>query len=56
METCSSSKIGVYVLHVGLDLVSKLVETFEGGLAMDWIDVCLLEEVVFVTDRDRHGG
>ena len=32
---CSSSDIGVYRLHVDLNLFLKLVENFEGGFAMD---------------------
>ena len=56
MAICSSSKIGVDRFRVVLDLVSKLVESFEGRFATDWSEVGSLEEGVLVIDRTCHGG
>ena len=56
MNLCSSSNIGVDGLRVGLDIVLKLVESFKGELAMDWNEVCSLEECVLVIDIACHGG
>ena len=53
---CSSSKIGVDGFRVFLDLVLKLVDSFEGGFVMDWSEVGLIEYGVLVIDRTRHGG
>ena len=50
-----SSNIGVYGLGVFLDLVSNLVEHFEGGFATDGSDVSSLEKVVLVVNVARHG-
>ena len=35
----SSYKIGVYGINIGLDIVRKTVEIFEGGFAMDCSEV-----------------
>ena len=56
MTMCSSSKIGVDGLRVGLDFVLKLVESFEGGLATDWSVFYLIKEDVLVIDITSHGG
>ena len=45
---CSSYNIAVDSLHVGLHLISMLVENFKGGLATYWSEVFLLEEGVLV--------
>ena len=51
----SSSDIGLERLGVCLDLVSKRVESFEGGFATDGSDVGLLEEGVIVVYIACHG-
>ena len=56
MAMCSSSNIRVDGLHIGLDLISKLVERFGGGFTTDWSEFCSLEERVLVVDRAQHGG
>ena len=56
MAMCSSSNIGINGIGVGLDFVSKLVESFKGGFAMDWSEFCSLEEGVLVIDSTCHGG
>ena len=52
----SSSDIGLERLGVCLDLVSKLVESFEGGFATDGSEARSLEKGVFVIDVACHGG
>ena len=56
MDMCSSSEIGVDGISVVLDFILKLVEHFEGGFAMNWSEVCSLEEGVLVVDRNPHYG
>ena len=56
MAMSSSSKIIVDGLRFGFDLVSKLVESFVGRFATDWIEVCFLKEGVVVVDIYFHGG
>ena len=56
MSMCSSSEIVVYGLGICLDLVSKLVESFEGGFDTDGSEVISLEKVVLVINIARHGG
>ena len=56
MAICSSSEIGVDVLHVGLDFVSKFVDHSEGEFSTDWSGVCSLEVGVLVIDIHFHGG
>ena len=53
---CSSSEIGVDSLSIGLNLVSKLVENFEGGFTTYENEFSLLEEGVLVINRSLHGG
>ena len=55
MSMCSSSEIVVDSLYVGLYLVSKLVEIFKDGLAVDGSEAGSLEEGVLVIGRDFHG-
>ena len=52
---CSSSEIGLYRLGVCLDLVSNIVEHFEGGFATDESEVSLLEEGVLEIYIACHG-
>ena len=52
---CSSSEIVVDSLYVGLYIVSKLVENFKGGFAVDGSESSSLEEGVLVIGRDFHG-
>ena len=54
MDVYSSSDIGVYSLFVGLNLVSELVERFEGGFATVGSEVESLKEVVLIIDRACH--
>ena len=56
MDTYSSSEIVADGLCVGLDVILKFVERFKGGFAMDWSEVCYLEEGVLVIGRARHSG
>ena len=56
MAMCSSSDIGTDSLCVGFNLVLKLVERFEGGLATDGSEAISLEEGVFVINRYIHIG
>ena len=53
---CSSSEIGVDRLGFCLDLISKLVERFEGGFAIDGSDVSSLEKDVLVINVACRGG
>ena len=56
MGMCSSSKIVVDGLRVGLDIVSKIVKHFKGGFATDWGEVCSIEDGVLVIYRAHRGG
>ena len=51
----SSCEIGLDRLIICLDLVLKLVDRFEGGLARDKSEVSLLEEGVLVIIRYYYG-
>ena len=53
---CSSYEIGVDRLGICLDIISKLVDHFEGGFTTDGSEVSLLEEGVLVINKSRHGG
>ena len=53
---CSSSKMGVDGLGVCLDLISKLVEHFKGGFAMDGSEVSSTKEGFLVINSACHGG
>ena len=56
MARYSSSDIGEDDSRVYLDLVSKIVDNFEGGFATYWSEVGLLEYDVLVIDRTFHSG
>ena len=56
MDMYSSSDIGVGGLRVGINLVSNIVENFEGGFATDGSEVSSLKEGVLVIDRACNGG
>ena len=55
MALCSSSDIEIDSLGVGLNLVSRLVERFEGGFATDGSEFSLLEDGVLVMNIYHHG-
>ena len=55
MAMYSSSDNGVDRLSVGLNLVLKIVEHFEGGFATYGVEVRSLEEGVLVINIARHG-
>ena len=53
---CSSSEIGVDRLGACLDLVSNIMERFEGGFSTYGSEVSLPERGVLVINVFRHGG
>ena len=53
---CSSSEIGVDGLGIYLDIVSNLVERFEGSFDTDCSEVSSLEEGILVINRACPGG
>ena len=53
---CSSSKIGVHVLVICLDIVLNIVERCKGGFAIYGSEVSLLEEDVLVIIRAFRCG